>query len=123
MTTLEDMTVLERILAGTNISLQVLQARLLAVMSMLFTFSLFCAAMWMQTQAAIVTAVAFALLVFLPVLAGIGDKSHAKHATAQATRPAAEPAEIDSGRGNPRVPMALSDHDRAPAHEPARYGT
>jgi len=116
------MTTLEQILTGTNLALKVLQQRLLVILAMLCTFTLFSWAMLAQTLLGAIIAAAWAALVFLPVLAGLGDR-HAKHATAQATRPAAEPAEIDSGRGNPRVPMALSDHDRTPAHESPRYGT
>jgi hypothetical protein len=76
MTQLE-LNLLPQVLAGTSIALKVLQARLLVIISMILTFSLFCAAMALQTQAAIIVAVSFSILVFLPILIHSGDRRHA----------------------------------------------
>lgn len=56
------------ILQGANVALNVLQARLVLVLTLLLTFTLFCWAMWIQTQLATIIAAAWACLVFLPVL-------------------------------------------------------
>lgn len=56
------------ILQGANVALNVLQARLVLVITLVLTFALFAWAMWIQTQLGSIIAAAWALLVFLPVL-------------------------------------------------------
>jgi fatty acid desaturase len=69
-------TLLERMLLGTNVALGVLQARLVLVLTLLLTAGAFAWAFWLQTQLACILAAAWAVLVFLPVLFS-GDKPHA----------------------------------------------
>lgn len=61
------MTLLE-ILQGANVALNVLQARVVLLSTLVLTFALFGWAMWLQTQLGAIIAAAWALLVFLPVL-------------------------------------------------------
>ena len=56
------------ILNGANVALNVLQARIVLVVTLVLTFALFAWAMWLQTQLGTIIAAAWAVLVFLPVL-------------------------------------------------------
>jgi hypothetical protein len=101
-------------LIGTNVALQVLQARLLVIMSMLMTFGLFCWSMWLESQLAIVIAAAFAVLVFLPILWSAGER----HATTQhhASDSSRVPARTATGEPRRRAggnSMEERDHARA----------
>ena len=53
-----------------NAATRILAARVLTMLCLLMVFGLFCWAMWMQTALAGYMAGGFAILVFLPVLAG-----------------------------------------------------
>jgi hypothetical protein len=108
------MTLVE-ILAGANVALKVLQARLLVMISMLLSFSLFAWAMWLESQLALIIAAAFAVSVFLPVLFTTGERHAPKHSE-PATRslPAATPAG-EPGWGTDRNDLAQRDYPRAAA--------
>jgi uncharacterized membrane protein len=58
---------------------QIVAARLVIMLCLIMAFSLFCWAMWMGTPLALGTAGAFAVIVFLPVLA----KSQPKGASSE----------------------------------------
>lgn len=77
------MSLLE-ILQGANVALNVLQARLVLVITLVLTFTLFAWAMWMQTQLGTIIAAAWAVLVFLPVL-WQGGRHGEVHQSAQDT--------------------------------------
>jgi high-affinity Fe2+/Pb2+ permease len=79
------------LLTGANVALGVLQARVVLVITLVLTFALFAWAMWLQSQAGIIIAAAWAVLVFLPVLytggrRGIEAEHHA--ASDEANQPA-----------------------------------
>lgn len=61
------MTLIE-ILQGANVALHLITVRLVLILTLLLTFSLFCWAMYLQSQLGAIIAAAWALLVFLPVL-------------------------------------------------------
>lgn len=92
------MTLVE-ILQGANVALHVLQTRLVLVVTLVLTFTLFCWAMWLQTQLGTIIAAAWAVLVFLPVLYTGGRR----HGTEQARYQSAEQAESVPARVAPRA--------------------
>jgi hypothetical protein len=106
------MTLVE-ILAGANVALKVLQARLLVLLAMLLSFSLFAWAMWLGSQLALIIAAAFAVSVFLPVLFTTGERHAPKHPAAQQQSISAAPAQSEPGRGADRDDLALRDYPRA----------
>ena len=60
-------TLLE-VLAGANVALRLIQARIVTVIALLLTFAMFSWAMWLQTTLGAMIAVAWGLSIFLPVL-------------------------------------------------------
>jgi hypothetical protein len=59
---------LVQVLEGANVALGVLQARLVLVITLVFTFALFCWAMWLQTALGAIISALWGLTIFLPVL-------------------------------------------------------
>lgn len=67
---------LVEVLQGAHVALAVIQARLILLITLVMTFLLFGAAMWLQTQLAAIIASLWGLFVFLPVLlAGRGSRN------------------------------------------------
>jgi hypothetical protein len=115
-------TLLEQMMLGTHVALQVLGARLVLLVTLAMTCGLFCWAMYLQTQYGIIIAAAWAVSVFLPVL--IRGERHAspKHpaahespsiptgATASQPRRRAGGNSMEIGR-DPRAPETQRELD------------
>lgn len=56
------------VLAGANVALRLIQARLITILALLLTAALFGWAMWLQTVLGAIIAAAWGLSIFLPVL-------------------------------------------------------
>jgi hypothetical protein len=94
---------LEKLLLGTNLALQVLQERLILFTALLLTAGGFAWSMYIQTQLAAAIACAFAILVFLPILWSTGASHAAKHP--------APTAESLSTEAPPRQSRGRADRD------------
>ena len=61
---------------AVQVGLKVLAARLMALVGLAMTFSMFCWAMYLGSWTALATAGLFAVVVFLPVLMSMRVKNH-----------------------------------------------
>jgi hypothetical protein len=110
------MTLLERMLIGTNLALQVLQARLILLSALLLTAGGFAWAMYLQTQLAAIIAATFAILVFLPILWS-GERHATQPSQSSARGLPAKSAQGQSRRRSNGDDLEERDHPRAPARQ------
>lgn len=83
------MTLIE-ILQGANVALRLIQARLLTLLALVFTFALYAWAMWQQTLLGASICAIWGLTIFLPILViGRGGSDATQR---QSQRSADEPA-------------------------------